>query len=419
MIFSHFDWSKVIAEMTDETFGIPSDVVFQIVENDQLHEIKAHKMILAMVSPTFKTMFYSTDVGDKAADVIKIDKTTAPAFQILKDAIYNIKSIGKSFQGKSVDEVFYVVDLIERFHIPELHMSPTPFNWSRLIAKITDETFGILPDVVFQIVENDQLYEIKAHKMILAMVSPTFKTMFYSTDVGDKTVNVIKIDKTTAPAFQILKDAIYNIKSIGQSLQGKSVDEVFHVVDLIERYHIPELMEAVKEHLANFPITDDTVLEVAEEAMEYSTMFEAESEHLLLTCAKFLAPKLKDGVAMMQYAKENKDRKEVFATLLALMGDIVPTECPNCKKEVCQDGQMVKQDEFREGLIVTNNRASGGWRNVDYGTTKITKVESNAVYLLCIKPGVTQNGVIGNQFNGGGYGKVRDTTVTHYLYSCK
>ena len=109
------------------------------------------------------------------------------------------------------------------------------------------------------------------------MVSPTFKTMFYSTDVGDKTAKVIKIEKTTALAFQILKDAIYNIKSIGDSLQGKSVDEVFHVVDLIERFHIPELMEPAKEHLANFPITEDTVLEVAEEAMEYTHLFEAES----------------------------------------------------------------------------------------------------------------------------------------------
>ena len=60
-------------------------------------------------------------------------------------------------------------------------MRATPFKWSRLIAEITDETFGIPPDVVFQIVENDQLHEIKAHKMILSMVSPTFKTMFYST----------------------------------------------------------------------------------------------------------------------------------------------------------------------------------------------------------------------------------------------
>ena len=38
-----FDWYKLHAEVADETFGIPADVVFQIVENGELHEIKAHK----------------------------------------------------------------------------------------------------------------------------------------------------------------------------------------------------------------------------------------------------------------------------------------------------------------------------------------------------------------------------------------
>ena len=37
-------------------------------------------------------------------------------------------------------------------------MSPTSFDWSKLIADLTDETFGIPPDVVFQIVENDQVF---------------------------------------------------------------------------------------------------------------------------------------------------------------------------------------------------------------------------------------------------------------------
>ena len=126
----------------------------------------------------------------------------------------------------------------------------------------------------------------------------------YTTDVGGKTAKVIKIEKTTALAFQILKDAIYNIKSIGDSLQGKSVDEVFHVVDLIERFHIPELMEPAKEHLANFPITEDTVLEVAEEAMEYTHLFEAESQHLLNNCAQFLVPKLQDTKSMKSFGGE-------------------------------------------------------------------------------------------------------------------
>ena len=41
---------------------------------------------------------------------------------------------------------------------PDPIMSPTPFDWSKIIADLTDETFGIPPDVVFQIVENDQVF---------------------------------------------------------------------------------------------------------------------------------------------------------------------------------------------------------------------------------------------------------------------
>merc|ERR1719186_1003794 len=94
---------------------------------------------------------------------------------------------------------------------------------------------------------------------------------------GDKTTKVFKIEKTTASAFQIVKDAIYNNKSIGDSLEGKSVDEVFQVVELIERFQIDELKKDVKDYITNYPITEDTVLQVAEEAMEYNILFEDES----------------------------------------------------------------------------------------------------------------------------------------------
>ena len=78
-------------------------------------------------------------------------------------------------------------------------MNSIPFDWSKLIAKTTDESFGIMPDVTFQIVEKmgtkRKLHEVKAHKMILEMVSPTFKTMFYITDVGDKALEMIQISE--------------------------------------------------------------------------------------------------------------------------------------------------------------------------------------------------------------------------------
>merc|ERR1719186_784734 len=113
---------------------------------------------------------------------------------------------------------------------------------------------------------------------------------------------------------------------------------------------------------------------------------------------------------MTRLAKENQDRKEVVATLFALMDDIIPTECSNCKKEVCQDGQVVNDDEYREGLFVTNNRAIGGWGNKDYGTGKITKVESNQVTMMSIKPGVN-----GTWFPAYALFKGHH----YYLFSCK
>ena len=91
------------------------------------------------------------------------------------------------------------MNLISRYQIQVVAMNPIPFDWSKLIAKTTDESFGIMPDVTFQIVEKmgtkRKLHEVKAHKMILEMVSPTFKTMFYITDVGDKALEMIQISE--------------------------------------------------------------------------------------------------------------------------------------------------------------------------------------------------------------------------------
>jgi len=144
-------------------------------------------------------------------------------------------------------------------------MSPKPakrFKWS-LLASLADETFGIPPDVTFLIVEKDQVHKIEAHKMLLGVVSPTFKLMLYTTRVGDNAAKKeFEIKETTAPAFQTIIDAIYATKSIEDSLRDKSVKEVFDVIFLIEQYQIVQLKQAVEELLANYPVTKDTVLEV-------------------------------------------------------------------------------------------------------------------------------------------------------------
>merc|ERR550519_843659 len=190
--------------------------------------------------------------------------------------------------------------------------------------------------------------------------------MFYTTNV-DKTVKEVKIEATTKNAFQIIIDYLYTTKSIEDSLHGKSLQEIFDVVNLIERYQMSKLQKDMDELLSNYPITDDTVLEVAAEAIHQRRLFQKEAQQMLVSCAEFLKPKLKDAKSIFKYIKENEEQSEVVSALLVLISGITPTECSNCGYEDCRDGKEVKEDEFREGLLVTINPAAcNKYNNRDY-----------------------------------------------------
>merc|ERR1719186_1062035 len=254
-------------------------------------------------------------------------------------------------------------------------MSLPQFDWSRFIDEIADIPF----DVVFEIVDKNDgnVYDIKCHKIVVGLVSPTFKLMFYTTDVGDKTAQKITILGTTRTAFQIIIDVLYKVKSIKDSLQDKPLREVFDVINLIERYQMADLQKLINEFLTNYPVTDDTVLEVAAEAIHQTRLFQKEAQLLLLTCLKFLKQKLNDVNKIFKYVEENEDQKELVATLLARMSGLTPTGCFNCGYDDCHHGKPVREEEFREGLLVTNNPDAKKWwgpKN-DFGTAIVTRVD--------------------------------------------
>merc|ERR1719186_2420738 len=179
-------------------------------------------------------------------------------------------------------------------------------------------------------------------------------TMFYTTNIGDKTIGEIEIKETTKQALQIIINALYKIKSIQDSLQGKTIQVIFDVVNLMERYQMAKLQDAINEVISNYPITEESVLEVAEEAIHQSELFQKEANLLLLACAKFIKPKLKDIKSVFKYFKDNGDQKEAIAALLVLMDGISSSGsssidttgsssigtngCSNCGYEDCQDG---------------------------------------------------------------------------------
>jgi len=236
-------------------------------------------------------------------------------------------------------------------------MSTSRMDWVTKLSEVISSTSSIPPDVTFKITEGGVVHDVKVHKMILAMVSPVFRNMLFVHNTNNRSVTEIPIPQTTRPAFQAMIDAIYEITSMEVSLARKTVHEVFTVLILVDMYQIPELVLDVRKYLSTFPLTEDSVVEVASDAMEFLETFQEDAENLLLLCAKFLKAKLTDAASLLRFVAENEDEKEAVHKLLVLMHKMTPTTCPNCGQDPCLNGIAIQGGQFRVGLKVVGNPA--------------------------------------------------------------
>ena len=108
-----------------------------------------------------------------------------------------------------------------------------------LLTSLMDPTFGIPPDVTFQImvmadhqevgcqVEERLLGEVKGHQMLLGLFSPVFKKEFYGP--AKETTDIIPVRQTSLESFERMFDYIYN-KAIewGDVRRGQASGEVPH-----------------------------------------------------------------------------------------------------------------------------------------------------------------------------------------------
>merc|ERR1719483_6734 len=79
-------------------------------------------------------------------------------------------------------------------------------------------------------------------------------------------------------------DFIYSNETDWRAL---TVLELYDVVNLAEKYDIPGLMEKLKHHMNNLPLTMKNVMKVAYTAYQFN-QFPDFSSSLLLQCAKFI-----------------------------------------------------------------------------------------------------------------------------------
>ena len=121
-------------------------------------------------------------------------------------------------------------------------------DWSKLISPDSE----VSPDVTFVVRgEDGECGKFGAHKVLLAGVSPVFKTMFYGPmQIKEQEVEV----KDASPdAFRIMIDYIYRIPA----LTIKSLNSSFEIYALGDRYDVLDLKAQILNWIKSFKITHD------------------------------------------------------------------------------------------------------------------------------------------------------------------
>ena len=155
--------------------------------------------------------------------------------------------------------------------------------------------------------------------------------------------------------------------------------ELYDIVNLAEKYNMPELMEELKTQIVQ------NLVDVVDMATKHSH-FEEVSSALLLSCAKYFKKTV--GVEtdkQMQFVLEKyaEDKERLALKLVSMVSGLPRTECMNCGEESCETGQPVLHQKMRIGLLVKANNtdqivATQYWGGVNWSMKKFTVIEVQA-----------------------------------------
>ena len=183
--------------------------------------------------------------------------------------------------------------------------------------------------------------------------------------------------------------------------------EIFDVVNMAERYMVPDLMEASKSAIKSFGLTDDNLIENAAMAEEFQHFGET-SLVLSSSCQNYLGSKLKTFEDAVEFiAKHASTEFEgVAVKMLASLKPPVSTVCSNCRNSPCRDGILVT--DFASLLVGCVLRITGAdegyWNSIYYD--KVCKVLGiheihQMVSVNVTGSGHSYNGANGRQFRYG------------------
>jgi len=188
--------------------------------------------------------------------------------------------------------------------------------------------------------ENNGVTEIKAHKLILALVSDVFEKAFYG---GLQDDGIIEIKDATKESFEAMINFIYT-KETNVSVYG--FEMLCSMYYLADKYNIDALKKETLQAIKTKNISADNVLNVGVLADQYSA-HEESTETLYKAATKYLR-KMFDGQlikAIDFFAEIDADTSPSLcrsaAKMMARLKTIPPAVCSNCKASPCLNGVRI------------------------------------------------------------------------------
>ena len=232
------------------------------------------------------------------------------------------------------------------------------FDWSILSTLITSSS-PIPGDIKFKVVDKEDglVTTLEAHKIILALHSDHFKNAFFGSGVKfkEEEEGIMVIKETTLAAFEDFVGFYYE-KEI--EFEKKSLKELYEILNLAERYQVAELTDRVSDHIKNFPLSIDNVVEVAATASQDFAHFERASEALYASCVAIVETNLTSLQSVVNFVQSNGDEMTVMKLLKELKNP-----CSNCQQRPCLKGSTISaEDLIVPGMKVENNIFNGWGR---------------------------------------------------------
>ena len=253
-------------------------------------------------------------------------------------------------------------------------MAIDQINWGQFLQPGSE----LPPDITFRVIEeqtrsdegNDPEFgdakgdnhgvktsKVRAHKFLLAGVSPVFRKQFFGP--LKTTEDTVDIKDTTIEAFTTMISYIYEPSdSKTFSLSDITCPQALcELLNLSERYEMLTMGALVRSTLESLPITSENMMFTATVAKDFA-VFEKVSEMLLDKCSEFCTTKLKTSDDVFNFLKDTQDNypghdKDLLLDLMRRAA-----KCRNClqRGSKCKDGEEISASEapgvLRAGLVV-------------------------------------------------------------------